>query len=74
MNEQQLCCPSCKTPAPGRIVVIDGLVWLDLGVMLVERGRRHCHACGKPFYWSRPKSQQPVSAANGRPAVNQAHI
>jgi len=48
-----------------RLVVISGQIWLDVGVMLVERGRRHCHACGHVFHWTRPsngKTMQLIAA------------
>lgn len=39
----------------GKLVEIDGAVYLNGGEWLIRQGKRHCHACGKPFVFTPPK-------------------
>lgn len=56
MTSLSVCCPKCGTEVPGvRLIEVEGVVWLDAGVILVESGRRYCHVCGNLFHWKRPR-------------------
>ncbi|MCA9969276.1 MAG: hypothetical protein KC425_03625 [Anaerolineales bacterium] len=49
-------CPGCGARM-GELVNRGGAVYLDVGTFLVASGKRHCHDCGRPFHFQRPKKE-----------------
>ena len=62
-------CSKCNTPL-GRIIQVKGKVYFDDGIMLVEKGLKRCHCCGKVFYWN--GGDMNLSKVRGQQVVQEA--
>ena len=47
-------CPHCGTQI-GRLVEKGNVIYFDTGDSMIEKGYKHCHACGYKFSYMPPK-------------------